>query len=83
LPDVCEFSQRNLGNNEPRNAAIFLFRNLRRDTLKQIGEEFQIKKYSSVSSAIERMKVRISKDRKMAKRLKELSQKFDKSQEQT
>ena len=69
--------------NEPRNAAIFLLRKLRRDTLRQIGEEFQIKKYSSVSSAIERMKVRISKDRKMTKRLKELSQKFDKSQEQT
>jgi hypothetical protein len=41
--------------NEPRNMAIYLTRRLRGDGLKQIGEQFQVKKYSSVSSVIERM----------------------------
>ncbi len=43
--------------NEARNAAIYLTRLLRRDTLKEIGKEFKISNYSSVSSIIEKTKV--------------------------
>ncbi len=45
--------------NEPRCAAIYLIRTLRRDRLNEIALVFMLKKYSSVSSIIERMKSRI------------------------
>ena len=38
--------------NEPRNVAVFLTRKLRRDSLKDIGRQFHMEKYSSVSSII-------------------------------
>ena len=44
--------------NEP-SAAIYLIRTLRRDRLNEIALVFMLKKYSSVSSIIERMKSRI------------------------
>jgi REP element-mobilizing transposase RayT len=69
--------------NEPRNVAIYLTRRLRNDTLKQIGEQFGIKKYSSVSSVIERTKSLISEDRKLKKKVKNLLLQLSKSQEQT
>lgn len=56
--------------NEPRNVAIYLMRRVRGDSLRQIGEQFQMRKYSSVSSVIERMKVLLSKDRKLRVRVK-------------
>jgi len=69
--------------NEPRNVAIYLTRLLRNDSLKQIGEQFQMKKYSSVSSVVERMKESISSDRKLKKRVGILASALSKSQEQT
>jgi chromosomal replication initiation ATPase DnaA len=56
--------------NEPRNVAIYLMRRVRGDSLRQIGEQFQMTKYSSVSSVIERMKVFLTKDRKLRVRMK-------------
>jgi chromosomal replication initiation ATPase DnaA len=53
---------------EPRNVAIYLTRRLRGDSLKQIGEQYRMNKYSSVSSVIERMKVLIAQDRRLKKR---------------
>ena len=55
--------------NEPRNVAIYLTRRLRGDSLKQIGEQFQVRKYSSVSSVIERMNTAITMDRKLRGRV--------------
>ncbi len=69
--------------NEPRNVAIYLTRRLRMDSLKQIGERFGLDKYSSVSSANERMKALISKDRKLRDRVERLFLELSKSQEQT
>jgi hypothetical protein len=69
--------------NEPRNMAIYLTRQLRGDTLKQIGLDFKIIKYSSVSSAIERTKERIAEDRKLRAKLSKLVFILRKSQEQT
>ena len=69
--------------NEPRCAAIYLIRKLRRDCLKEIGLVFMLKKYSSVSSIIERMKSRMKNDRHLKIRIKKLEGKLKKSQEQT
>jgi len=69
--------------NEPRNVAIFLIRKLRTDSLKEIGHRFQMEKYSSISSIIERMKKQMHADRNLTKRVKKLANKVVKSQEQT
>ncbi len=49
---------------KPRNVAIFLVRRLRGEKLQEIGRQFGMAKYSSVSSAIEKMKRDISADRR-------------------
>jgi hypothetical protein len=51
--------------------------------LKEIGRQFQIDKYSTVSSAIERMKKQIAIDIKLCKRMNILADMAKKSQEQT
>jgi chromosomal replication initiation ATPase DnaA len=51
--------------NEPRNVAIYLQRRLRGDSLKQIAEQFQMNKYSSVSSVIVRMKAAIETEHRL------------------
>lgn len=53
--------------NEARNTAIYLTRLLRRDSLKEIGKEFKIFNYSSVSSIIKKMKVEIISSKKLKK----------------
>jgi len=68
--------------NEPRNAAVYLTRRLRHDSLQEISAQFKMNTYSSVSSIIERMKVRIEADKKIQKRIVELCN-IIKSQEQT
>jgi len=69
--------------NEPRNVAIYLMRYLRGDSLAEIGREFGIAKYSSVSSVIERTKAMIAKDRTLRHRVEELKKEIKMSQEQT
>ena len=68
---------------EPRNVAIYLTRRLRGDGLKQIGETYRMNKYSSVSSAIERMNTLMLKDRKLRKKVENLTFLLTKSQRQT
>ena len=41
--------------NEPRNVALYLIRRLRGERLEDIGRGFNISKYSSVSSATEKI----------------------------
>jgi len=77
------FSSKRGTFNEPRCAAIYLIRKLRRDRLNEIGRVFMLKKYSSVSSIIERMKFRIKNDRNLKNRIKKLEEQLRKSQEQT
>jgi len=77
------FSSRRGIFNEPRNIAIYLTRRLRGDSLKQIGVHFKLKKYSSVSSIIERMNEAIAKDQKLRNRIEKLVTVLSKSQEQT
>ena len=70
-------------SNEPRNVAIFLLRNLKGSKLDKIGREFDIDKYSSVSTIIERTKQRAIKDRKFEKRIEEIKLDLKMTQEQT
>lgn len=68
--------------NEPRNVAIFLVRRLRGEKLEEIGRRFGISKYSSVSSAIEKMKREMSMDRKLRMRVKNIENRLLNSQQQ-
>ncbi len=70
-------------SNEPRNIAIFLMRNLKGGKLDDIGREFNVRQYSSVSTIIERTKQRAVKDRKFAKRIEQIKLDLKVSQEQT
>jgi len=72
--------------NEPRNVALYLLRRMRQDNLAHIGEHLGIKNYSSVSSAIERVKGRMAKDKGLKRRiihLIKILKRNSKSQEQT
>jgi len=63
--------------------ALFLMRRLRGEGLKQIGTRFGIQNYSSVSSAIERLKIKMKTDRKLKKRADKLLGQLHKNQGQT
>ena len=65
--------------NEARNAAIYLTRRLRRDTLKEIGAQFGIDSDSTVSSVMERMKKKLAGDRKLSLRLDKIAGSIAKS----
>ena len=69
--------------NEPRNVAIYLARRLRGDSLSEIGDQFQMNKYSSVSSVIERVKAPLVRDRRLKDTVQTLVLRLSKSQEQT
>ncbi len=69
--------------NEPRNVAIFLVRHLRGEKLEEIGRQFGISKYSSVSSVIEKMKRDMSARRKLRVRAKNIEKTLYNSQQQT
>jgi REP element-mobilizing transposase RayT len=55
--------------NEARNMAIYLLRYLRGDSLTTIGKVFNIQSYSTVSSIIERFKVRMQTERKIMRKV--------------
>jgi len=58
--------------NEPRSMALYLARTLRRDGLKDIGAEFGLHGYSSVSSVLQGMAKQIQKDSELRKRFEEI-----------
>ena len=66
--------------NEPRNVAIYLLRILRGDNLEEIGRHFNINRFSSVSSVVERTRGKISKHRRLRKRVEEIKIAINKSQ---
>jgi chromosomal replication initiation ATPase DnaA len=57
---------------EPRNVAIYLLGSLRGDKLEEIGREFNITRFSSVSSVVKRMRGKISGDRQLKNRVEEI-----------
>lgn len=58
--------------NLPRNIAIYLSRKLRKDPLDQIGLEFSLNRYSSVSSVLNRTKELLKKDSKLQRIVEEI-----------
>lgn len=67
-------------SNEPRDVAIYIARMLRQEGLREIGAEFGLNNYSSVSSAIKRVKSLMLKDHKFCSRLEEMRKAIIKSQ---
>ena len=51
--------------------------------MNEIGDQFQMNKYSSVSSIIERVKVLIASDRRLKDNVENLILRLSKSQEQS
>ncbi|NOY14211.1 MAG: transposase [Deltaproteobacteria bacterium] len=75
-------SQRGI-ENLPRDIAIYLSRCHSRKTLTEIGGVFGIKNYSTVSSAVERIKIRKNHDNGLRRDIDKLTQMIAKSQQQT
>jgi len=50
--------------NEPRDVAMYFIRSMRAEPLIRVGEKFGLNQYSSVSSAVTRVKAKLQKDRK-------------------
>jgi putative transposase len=69
--------------NEPRDVAIYLSRRLRGETLKDIGKEFDIEKYSTVSSIVAKVRGEMEKDRKLKGRVEVLNRLASKGQPKT
>lgn len=69
--------------NLPRDVAIYLVRRSCRETLAGVGQHFGIGNYSTVSSAIERVKARKDSDKKLRKHISNIEAILRKSQRQT
>jgi len=69
--------------NEPRNFAVYLIRDIRHDTLNEVGRLFRMSRYSSASSAIGRVKAQMEGDRQMQKHIHKIIDNRYKSQTQT
>lgn len=69
--------------NLARDVAIYLVRYHSRDTLAHVGQHFGISNYSTVSSAIGRVKLRTKHDLVLRKHLEKLEVELAKSQRQT
>ena len=55
--------------NEARDVAVYLIRTMRSEPLMRIGAGFGLSRYSSVSSVVLRVKIKLQKDRKFKQRL--------------
>jgi hypothetical protein len=62
--------------NEDRNMSIYLLRYLRGDSLATIGKVFGVQSYSTVSSIIERFKVRTKTERKLIRKVDRIRELF-------
>ena len=69
--------------NLPRDVAIYLVRRHSRDTLANVGKHFAIRNYSTVSSAVERIRARKHTNRSLRKHLQKIEKELTKSQRQT
>ena len=69
--------------NMPKDVAIYLVRRHSNETLANIGKYFNMVNYSSVSSAIERVKAMLSKDKSLRDQVAKIEKTLNKSQRQT
>ncbi len=77
------FTSRRGTENVPRDVAIYLARRHCRETLATIGRYFGIAKYSTVSSAVERVRTKKDQDRSLRKLLEKIEKELYKGQRQT
>lgn len=68
--------------NLPRDMAIYLVRQRTRETLSEVGGYFGIENYSTVSSAVERIKGQKNKDRRVEKIIEKIVNGLGESQKQ-
>jgi chromosomal replication initiation ATPase DnaA len=66
--------------NEPRDVAISLIRSMRAEPLMRVGTKFGLARYSSLSSAVIRVKAKLQKDRKFKNRLQHIESNILKGQ---
>jgi putative transposase len=66
--------------NEPRDVAMYLIRSMRAEPLMRVGANFGLNQYSSVSSAVTRVKAKLQKDREFKDRLEHIESNILKSQ---
>ncbi|MBM9606239.1 transposase [Desulfopila inferna] len=69
--------------NEARNVAVYLAREKCGLSLETIGRQFELLKYSSVSSIVTRTEKKLLEDKPLRDRIEEISQKLSKSQAKT
>ena len=79
---ILQKTQRGI-TNEPRDVAIYLTRMLRQEGLRGIGKNFGLSNYSSVSTAIDRVKSQMDKNRIFRSQIEKIKQKIKKSQPKT
>ncbi len=66
--------------NEPRNVAVYIARKKSGLRLDEIGKEFGLEKYSSVSSIVTRTAKQLSRSKQLQNRIDRICQEFTKSQ---
>ena len=66
--------------NEPRNIAVYLLRQIRGESLNNIGKLFNIKAYSTVSSILRRVSKLKKYDRKIKSRIEKIQDSINKGQ---
>jgi len=64
--------------NEPRNIAVYLLRQIRGENLNNIGELFNIKAYSTVSSILRRVSRLKKSNRKIKKQIDKIQDSVEK-----
>jgi chromosomal replication initiation ATPase DnaA len=69
--------------NEPRDVAIYLIRSMRTEPLMRVGADFGLNRYSSVSSGVMRVKMKLQKGRKFKDRLEYIANNIFKGQTKT
>jgi len=69
--------------NEPPNVAVYLVGKRCGLRLEEIGHEFGIWKYSTVSSIVTRTEKQLIRDKRLRKRIDEISQKLNMGQAKT
>ena len=70
-------------SNEPRDVAIYLTRMLRQERLRSIGKTFGLNNYSSVSTAVDRVRSQMVINHKFRSQVAAIIQKINKSQPKT
>ena len=80
ISEVSRYSVRRGIENEPRDVAMYLIRSMRTESLMRVVAAFGLNRYSSVSSAVRRVKTKLQKDRKFKTRLEHIESNILKGQ---